>query len=103
MSAELLLESPSPDTNPTAADSTGSVQAKREEPSAHYEHKSGDAQKAQVLTRGEMQLGGSWTLQGPSGEQVTDADLRGSWLLMYFGFTQCPDICPEQLERMRLS
>lgn len=51
------------------------------------------------MTRGEMELGGSWTLQGPSGEPVSDVDLRGDWLLLYFGFTQCPDICPEQLER----
>lgn len=55
--------------------------------------------QTRVMTRGEMQLGGSWMLQGPSGEPVSDVGLHGSWLLLYFGFTQCPDICPEQLER----
>jgi cytochrome oxidase Cu insertion factor (SCO1/SenC/PrrC family) len=42
-------------------------------------------------------VGGSFTLEDGNGEQVTDRDFRGKYLLVYFGYTFCPDVCPTTL------
>jgi peroxiredoxin len=34
------------------------------------------------------------------GETFTEKNLRGKWSLVYFGFTNCPDICPQELDKM---
>ncbi|KAL1736242.1 SCO1 protein [Schizophyllum commune] len=36
----------------------------------------------------------------PEGTPFTDAALLGHWSLLYFGFTNCPDICPAELDKM---
>lgn len=41
--------------------------------------------------------GGDFSLQGPDGP-VALADLRGRVVLLYFGYTHCPDVCPMGLE-----
>ncbi|AWK86766.1 SCO family protein [Azospirillum thermophilum] len=42
-------------------------------------------------------IGGRFTLTDHTGRTVTDADYRGKYLLIYFGYTYCPDVCPTEL------
>ena len=39
-------------------------------------------------------LGGAFALIDQNGKPVTDADFKGRYRLMYFGYTFCPDVCP---------
>jgi protein SCO1 len=42
-------------------------------------------------------IGGPFTLQDGNGKTVTDRDFRGKYMLVYFGYTFCPDVCPTTL------
>jgi protein SCO1/2 len=46
---------------------------------------------------GPVSIGGPFTLQDGSGKLVTDHDFRGKYMLVYFGYTFCPDVCPTTL------
>lgn len=45
-------------------------------------------------------LGGPFTLTDHTGRAVTERDFAGRWMLVYFGFTWCPDVCPTELGTM---
>lgn len=45
-------------------------------------------------------VGGPFTLQDGNGKQVTDRDFRGKYMLVYFGYTFCPDVCPTTLNEV---
>ena len=49
---------------------------------------------------GGVQIGGPFTLVDGSGKTVTDKDFRGRFMLVYFGYTHCPDVCPTTLSDM---
>lgn len=44
-----------------------------------------------------------FVLTGLDGRQVTDENFRGKWLLVYFGYTSCPDVCPTVLSQISAS
>jgi len=44
-----------------------------------------------------LHIGGQFTLATPDGRVVTDGSFRGKWLIIYFGYTFCPDACPTAL------
>jgi len=43
-------------------------------------------------------VGGPFALTDQFGKPRTDADFRGQYMLVFFGFTHCPDICPIELQ-----
>ena len=42
-------------------------------------------------------IGGPFTLEDGAGKTVTDSSYRGKYMLVYFGYTFCPDVCPTTL------
>ena len=48
-------------------------------------------------------IGGRFTLSTPDGREVSDRSFRGKWMLVYFGYTFCPDVCPTALSDMTLA
>ncbi|GLK52763.1 SCO family protein [Maricaulis virginensis] len=56
--------------------------------------------QAGVRISGEANIGGPFTLVDQTGATVTEADFRGKAMLIYFGYTYCPDICPFSLQVM---
>ncbi len=43
-------------------------------------------------------IGGTFTLVNQDGKLIHDADFRGKFMLVYFGYTYCPDLCPTGLK-----
>jgi protein SCO1/2 len=47
-----------------------------------------------------MALGGPFSLTDQTGRAVTERDYAGRWMLVYFGYSFCPDVCPTELGTM---
>jgi cytochrome oxidase Cu insertion factor (SCO1/SenC/PrrC family) len=61
------------------------------------------AETMDILMWGREPVGGAFALIDHTGSPRTDRDFRGKLLLIYFGFTYCPDICPTDLQNIGLA
>jgi protein SCO1 len=48
-------------------------------------------------------IGGHFALTTADGRKVTDRSFRGKWMLIYFGYTFCPDACPTALHDITIA
>jgi hypothetical protein len=67
----------------------GGLTAVAEQPSA--------AQMMDALMYGRGSVGGPFTLTDQTGKQRSDTEFRGKLMIVYFGYTYCPDVCPTDL------
>lgn len=58
------------------------------------------ASSHQVSYSGEADIRSEFSLVDHTGKAVTQDDFAGRWQLVFFGFTNCPDICPTTLAYM---
>ena len=55
------------------------------------------------LISGRAPVGGPFELTDQTGHRRTDADFRGKLVVLYFGYTYCPDVCPTELQSITLA
>jgi len=69
----------------------------------HHHHDPASATKAEVVTDAELlqQMGGDFTLTNQAGESFELKQLRGQVVLLFFGYTHCPHICPATLTQLQ--
>lgn len=54
----------------------------------------------EINSAASLPIGGPFSLTDQNGTARQDADFRGKLMLVYFGYTYCPDICPTTLAAM---
>jgi len=54
----------------------------------------------QTIVSGQIAVGGPFHLVDQDGTARSDQDFREHWMLIYFGYTHCPDVCPLTLTLM---
>jgi cytochrome oxidase Cu insertion factor (SCO1/SenC/PrrC family) len=55
------------------------------------------AEMMEDLMYGHGTVGGPFTLTDQTGKKRSDSDFRGKLMIVYFGYTFCPDVCPADL------
>lgn len=58
-------------------------------------------QSGKVEAIGKADIGGDWKLLNTKGQVVSSDDFKGKYYLIYFGFCNCPDICPNSLTKLK--
>jgi protein SCO1/2 len=54
----------------------------------------------QTISTEKVELGGPFTLTDQDGMKRSDTEFRGKYMLVFFGYTFCPDVCPTTLAVM---
>lgn len=70
---------------------------------AHEPPQRSAAQLMDVLMWNREPIGGPFALIDQHGRRRTDKDFRGNYMLVYFGFTSCVDVCPTDLHNIGLA
>ena len=55
------------------------------------------------LLSGRAPVGGPFELMDQTGHRRSDTDFRGKLVVLYFGYTYCPDVCPTELQSISLA
>ncbi|SOV12830.1 Cg3 protein [Plasmodium gaboni] len=58
--------------------------------------------KTTMESIGKPLIGGDFTLINHHGNIITNKSFKDKFCLIYFGFTYCPDICPQELEKQTI-
>jgi cytochrome oxidase Cu insertion factor (SCO1/SenC/PrrC family) len=61
------------------------------------------AQLMDDLMYGRGTVGGPFSLTDQTGRRRNDTEFRGKLLIIYFGYTYCPDVCPTELQQIGLA
>lgn len=56
--------------------------------------------EASAASYASVPIGGPFQLVDAAGKAVTDRTFRGKLMVVYFGYTHCPDVCPTTLNKM---
>ena len=66
-------------------------------------HPSEVARSWKGTSTGTADIGGPFALETAAGAKVTDQTYRGKWMVVYFGYTSCPDACPTALNNISVA
>lgn len=66
-------------------------------PAAEPPRRTDAARLMNDLMSGKVPVGGPFTLTDQHGKRISLADFRGKIVMLYFGYTFCPDVCPADL------
>ena len=69
-------------------------------PATYRQASTDDAPAGTIAISEGVPIGGPFKLIDNRGHAVTDADYSDRWMLIFFGYTNCPDECPLTLQKM---